>query len=81
MEVKHPEIIPQLFPEISFDTPCNPCNPTCAFTVSKLQTEQEIAPKLTNESNMSYLMEWTESIYKKKPEPYIGVKSASASYV
>jgi hypothetical protein len=81
LEVKHPEIIPQLFPEVSFDTPCNPCNPTCAFTVSKIKTEQDIAPKSAHGSDFSYLMEWTESFYKRKPEPYIGVKSANASYV
>lgn len=85
LEVKHPETIPHLFPEISFEKPCNPCNSTCAFSVlSKIKTEQEIAPKQINEPGIhSYLMDWTHSLISKseKSEPYIGVKTINASYV
>ena len=83
-EVKHQEMISFLFPEVSYDSkPCNPCDPTCSFTLSKQKTEQELLPKSRQNSMITELMGWTESLIalSNKSDPYIGVKTANASYV
>jgi hypothetical protein len=83
-EVKHPEMIPFLFPEISYDSkPCNPCDSTCSFTLSKQKTEKELLPKSTQNSMITDVIGWTESLinFSNKSEPYIGVKTVNASYV
>jgi hypothetical protein len=83
IEVKHPEMIPFLFPEVSYDSkPCNPCDSTCSFSLSKQITEQELFPKSTQNSMITDVMEWTESLVSlsNKSDPYIGVKTVNASY-
>lgn len=85
--VKHPEIIPHIFPEISFDErPCNPCDSTCSFSINtiKRQTETDLIPKQTHGTDtLSSLMKWTESLITQsdKKDPYIGVKTINAAYV
>jgi hypothetical protein len=87
IEVKHPEIVPHIFPEVSFDDkPCNPCDSICSFSINsaKLQTELELAPKLSqDQDSLSSLMEWTGILIDQsdKKEPYIGVKTINASYL
>lgn len=87
IEVKHPEIIPNIFPEVSFnDKPCNPCDSICSFSINsaKLQTELELTPKTSqDQSSLSSLMEWTGVLIDQsdKKDPYIGVKTVNASYI
>jgi hypothetical protein len=87
IEVKHPEIVPHIFPEISFDEkPCNPCDSTCSFSINatKRITETDLVPKQTQDQNsLSSIIEWTESLISQsdKKYPYIGVKTINASYV
>lgn len=50
----HSEMAEHVFPEVKSDghSACNPCNPTCKFSISnnKLRTEEEIVkPKSSNE--------------------------------
>jgi hypothetical protein len=87
IEVKHPEVVPHIFPEIEFDEkPCNPCDSTCSFSINatKRFTETDLIPKQTHDqSSLSSIMEWTESLISQsdKKDPYIGVRSINASYV
>lgn len=47
-----PDMTEHVFPEVRFDdTPCNPCNPTCKFSIltNKLKTEDELMrPRASN---------------------------------
>jgi len=50
-DVNH-EMAQHVFPDLKQDTSCNPCNPTCKFSIveSRLKTENEIVvPKKSNE--------------------------------
>jgi len=57
----NPEMSDHIFPELNFeDTPCNPCNPMCKFSIieKKMHVEEELLkPKNSNE--------WFDTIFSR----------------
>ena len=81
-KIIHKENIKQLFPELSFldDIPCNPCDSTCRFKDSKMDKETELISKQTR-GNEDSILQWTNTWFIQKNEPYEGVGSSIASYL
>jgi hypothetical protein len=81
-KVIHKENIKQLFPELSFleDIPCNPCDSTCRFKDNKMDKETELIPKQSR-GNEESILQWANTWFIQKNEPYAGVRSSIASYL
>jgi len=87
--IKHPDAIKMLFQEIQFvnDKPCNPCDPTCAFSRLKkpplpLEKNDRIGCSTRGKTAVEEAFEWANSWVVNKLEPYFGVGGGNtASYV
>lgn len=87
--IKHPDAIKMLFQEIQFvsDKPCNPCDPTCSFSVVKnpplpLEKTDRIGCSTRGKTAIEEAFEWANSWVVNKLEPYFGVGGGNtASYV
>lgn len=87
--LKHPETIKMLFQELEFvnNKACNPCDPTCSFSISApvplpLEKEERIGYSTKGKSSVEEAFEWANSWVINKLEPYFGVGGGNtASYV
>jgi hypothetical protein len=85
--VKHPETIKMLFQELEFvnQKACNPCDPTCSFSVTvplPLEKEARIGYNTRGKNSFEEAFEWANSWVVNKLEPYFGVGGGNtASYV
>jgi hypothetical protein len=83
--VKHPETIQMLFQELEFVNPkvCNPCDPTCSFTVPlPLEKEERMGYTTRGKNSVEEAFEWANSWFVHKLEPYFGVGGGNtASYI
>ena len=70
-KIIHPEMIPHIFPEVSFldNIPCNPCDKKCNFSVSKIENETLLMPK----DSKADIIEWAKSWLPNKNDPYQGI--------
>lgn len=81
--IRHPEIISQLYPNISFaeDIACNPCDPSCPFTVkTSLEKTERIGRPTKGQNFFDDAWEWAETFFVNKSEPHQGVDKNVASY-
>ena len=92
--IRHPETIQMLFKDLVFldDKPCNPCDPTCSFSTSRISfpspplvlEKTELIGKNTKGGNsaLEEVMVWAQSWMVTKLEPFFGVGGGNvASYL
>jgi hypothetical protein len=83
--VKHPETIKMLFQELEFVNPkaCNPCDPSCTFSVPLLlEKEERMGYSTKGKSSVEEAFEWANSWFVNKLEPFFGVGGGNtASYL
>lgn len=82
--IKHNETIQNLIPEIQFvdDKPCNPCDPSCPFSIkSSLEKKDFIGQSTRGKTSLEEVMDWADSFFVNKSEPFAGVDLNVASYV
>ena len=81
--IRHPEMISQLYPNISFaeNIACNPCDPSCPFTVkTSLEKIERIGRPTKGQNFFDDAWEWAETFFVNKSEPHQGVDKNVASY-
>jgi hypothetical protein len=68
-KIIHPEMVSQIFPEVSFldNITCNPCDPKCNIRVNQIEKEVELMPKQTRG------IEWIEGWLPLKNNPFQGI--------
>jgi len=78
-------VIPNIFPEIQFtddNKPCNPCDPSCPFSIkSSLEKKEWIGQSTRGKTSLEEAMDWANSFFVNKNEPFSGVDLNIASYL
>ena len=79
------DTIPCIFQEIQFiddNKPCNPCDPSCPFSIkSSLEKKEWIGQSTRGKTSLEEAMDWANSFFVNKNEPFSGVDLNIASYL
>lgn len=82
--IRQNDIIPNIFPEITFtndNKPCNPCDTSCPFVIrSSLEKKDFIGQSTRGKTSLEEIMDWANSFWVHKNEPFSGVDFNVASY-
>lgn len=82
--IKHNEMIPNIFPEIEFENniPCNPCDTSCPFAIkSSLEKKESIGQSTKGKTSLEETIEWANTFFVNKNEPFAGIDLNVASYL
>lgn len=80
------DFIPTIFPEIEFvegrDNHCNPCDPSCPFSIkTSLEKKECIGQSTRGKTSLEEAMDWAHSFFVNKNEPFSGVDLNVASFL